>query len=331
MCSYDKKSFQELQNLRNEENRGNQDSSILLLAQEPTAKQEMAAKTALVITVTPERADQSPEHTPKMARHDTLSRSIRRNESITRQRSFSEKYQLSPDLHDKSIKFLERKYGGKERAHWAARVIQLYYRKHTMNQRFTRMRTFSDHSTKSPYGFLAGEEARNATQETPPVKPKRNNSLKGNRRSMLVIDNLCAVPMSPVRSGVESVQVCPQDDHMEEEIEQVTGDVTGEKQTQNENVSESQTEYYVKVEIMENLGNSPAVETEMVEESYSHPSHEFAESDESGKKASRACQNSGSLSAVCRSVITVFYHPKVNGLCVYVGCYYSLIFLKRIT
>ena len=237
-----------------------------------------------VITITADCTAQSSDHTPIIKRHDTMSRSIRRNESVARKRSFSDKYELSPDLHDKSIKLLEKKYGGKERAHWAARVIQLSYRKYAMNQRFTRMRTFSDHAPKGLQGFLKKEDkVAPTTPETPVGKFKRNNSMKIKRRSMLVIDNLGSVPSSLLTTDTNS-KLSSQDELREQQMVKSIEDDSLESKSHKETVSESQTEYYVKVEIMENLGSSPAsVELETIEESRTGVSpNEFGESDYSG-------------------------------------------------
>lgn len=253
----------------------------------PVSSKKSGTEFGPAITITPDDTDPSPDHTPKMNRHDTLSRSLRRNESIARKRSFSEKYELSPDLRDKSIKLLERKYGGKDKAHWAARVIQLYYRKHAMNQRFTRMRTFSDHTPKKSHAFSTKEEMSSTLKQGTAVdKFKGNNSVKIKRRSMLVIDNLASVPLSPLRTNFDSKLSSPQNSLQQQEVTEVSDAKNVEKMSQNESVSESQTEYYVKVEILENLETSPAVEMEQAVPE-PHPScilpDELGESDHSGK------------------------------------------------
>ena len=66
-------------------------------------------------------------------------------------------YQLSSDLREKAIECLENKYGGKEQANKAARVIQHHYRRWIMHRSFKRMRAFSDRKnslTRAPGSYF---------------------------------------------------------------------------------------------------------------------------------------------------------------------------------
>lgn len=59
-------------------------------------------------------------------------------------RAWANAYELSQDLHDKQLEMLERKYGGPERARWAARIIQQAYRQYCVNRSFRRLRQESE-------------------------------------------------------------------------------------------------------------------------------------------------------------------------------------------
>ncbi|XP_047146461.1 IQ motif and SEC7 domain-containing protein 1 isoform X1 [Hydra vulgaris] len=85
---------------------------------------------------------------PKLARSSRLRNLPRDSSSI---------YQLSSDLREKAIECLENKYGGKEKANRAAKVIQHHYRRWIMHRSFQRMRAFSDRKnslTKAPGNYF---------------------------------------------------------------------------------------------------------------------------------------------------------------------------------
>ena len=52
-------------------------------------------------------------------------------------------YELSTDIAEKAIECLEKKYGGKEKANGAARIIQHSYRHWILNKGFLRVRAYS--------------------------------------------------------------------------------------------------------------------------------------------------------------------------------------------
>ena len=58
-------------------------------------------------------------------------------------------YQLSPDLQAVTVDLLANKYGGKEKANNAARIIQEYYRHWVLSKSFKRMRAYSEKRKKS--------------------------------------------------------------------------------------------------------------------------------------------------------------------------------------
>ena len=58
-------------------------------------------------------------------------------------------YQLSPDLQAVTVDLLANKYGGKEKANRAAKVIQEYYRHWVLSRSFRRVRAYSEKRKKS--------------------------------------------------------------------------------------------------------------------------------------------------------------------------------------
>jgi len=58
-------------------------------------------------------------------------------------------YQLSPDLQAVTVDLLANKYGGKEKANNAAKVIQDYYRQMVLSRSFKRVRAYSEKRKKS--------------------------------------------------------------------------------------------------------------------------------------------------------------------------------------
>ena len=58
-------------------------------------------------------------------------------------------YQLSPDLQAMTVDLLANKYGGKEKANRAAKIIQEYYRHWVLSRSFRRVRAYSEKRKKS--------------------------------------------------------------------------------------------------------------------------------------------------------------------------------------
>eukprot|EP00795_Rhopilema_esculentum_P002260 gene2260-17870_t len=83
----------------------------------------------------------------------TPQKSIKRTSSIHVKRHDSkgraDSYQLSPDLQAVTNDLLANKYGGKEKANSAAKVIQEYYRHWVLSRSFKRMRAYSEKRKKS--------------------------------------------------------------------------------------------------------------------------------------------------------------------------------------
>ncbi|XP_033114704.1 IQ motif and SEC7 domain-containing protein 2-like isoform X2 [Anneissia japonica] len=59
---------------------------------------------------------------------------------IQRSRTLSNPYELSVELYSKQVEMLEKSYGGRDKAHKAAQVIQSAYRQYGMNKQFQRLR-----------------------------------------------------------------------------------------------------------------------------------------------------------------------------------------------
>lgn len=255
-----------------------------------------------VITITPENGftanyvspQNSPGGTPKLVKRDTF-KQVKRNDSLSRQKSFSKKYELSPELQDQSVRFLERKYGGKLKAHHAARVIQSYYRKYRMDKQFRRMRSYSITPSKDPFRKKSNSDPSSQvmsprvqnpgqTQVTPVLRIKKRPSGSQRIKSILIIDNINSLNGEPQRlyssesspSFVEEkfptdltsifVGASPQ----VEDKQQEKRDVRDEKAETRLGSVTSITEHYVKVEVLDN------VET--------LPDDAFAENDEASKK-----------------------------------------------
>lgn len=237
------------------------------------------------IMITPEGGQtlpySSPGGTPKVSRRETFNK-VKRNESVTRTRSFSKKYELSPDLHDRSVQFLERQYGGKEKANWAACVIQMHYRKYAMNKRFQRMRTYSvpsnefkarQKSARDPNKRLNDE----LVQTTPVIKIRKQHlSGRDNHRvrSILIIDNINSPSgsfSSEFQEPIELSKPCvrtslekklagteQEDKGKEETVEDVVEEAEGEtKEKERQSSVTSETEHYVKIELVQDLQTLP--------------------------------------------------------------------------
>ncbi|XP_022082588.1 uncharacterized protein LOC110974929 isoform X3 [Acanthaster planci] len=70
---------------------------------------------------------------------------------IQRSRELSNSYELSSDLKSKQVEMLEKRYGGRIRAHHAAKVIQEAFRQHNMKREFQRLRRTPSESRISRY------------------------------------------------------------------------------------------------------------------------------------------------------------------------------------
>ena len=232
-----------------------------------------------VITVTPENGipvhytspQGSPVGTPKLDRKETFKTTIKRSDSVSRQKSFNRKYELSPDLQDRSVKFLERQYGGKEKAHRAARVIQSYYRKYRMDKQFKRMRThsytpgkdsFRAKSNSDPRSQVTSPKPQNSEcQVTPVLRIKKKRSGDTRVKSILIIDNINS--LAGGESQMYMTEELPTDltsiftrmGNRDTEIEQ--REMPDEKRDTRLGSVTSETEHYVKVEVMDDVETLP--------------------------------------------------------------------------
>lgn len=232
-----------------------------------------------VITVTPENGipvhytspQGSPVGTPKLDRKETFKTTIKRSDSVSRQKSFNRKYELSPDLQDRSVKFLERQYGGKEKAHGAARVIQSYYRKYRMDKQFKRMRihsytpgkdSFRAKSNSDPRSQVTSPKPQNSeSQVTPVLRIKKKRSGDTRVKSILIIDNINSLTGGD--SQMYMTEELPTDltsiftrmGNRDTEIEQ--REMPDEKRDTRLGSVTSETEHYVKVEVMDDVETLP--------------------------------------------------------------------------
>ena len=233
-----------------------------------------------VITVTPENGipvqytspQGTPGGTPKLDRKETFKTSVKRSDSISRQKSFNRKYELSPDLQERSLMFLERQYGGKEKAHKAARVLQSYYRKYRMDKQFKRMRSYSytpgkealrTKSNSDPQSHFTSPKPQNAEcQVTPVLRIKKMHRDDKRVKSILIIDNINSL-------GGGEPQMYTSEDlptdltsiftrlERRDESESEQKEVPDEKSDVKLGSVTSETEHYVKVEIVDNVETLP--------------------------------------------------------------------------
>lgn len=215
----------------------------------------------------------SPGGTPKLGRKETFKTSVKRNDSLSKQKSFNRKYELSPELQDRSVKFLERQYGGKEKAHQAARVIQSYYRKYRMDRQFKMMRTYSvtpgkdgfrTKSNSDPHSQVTSPKQQSSEcQVTPVLRIKKKSSGDKRVKSILIIDNINSFTGGELQ--MYSTEELPTDltsiftrmgngtndsENEEKPVRDAKGDTRLSSVT-------SETEHYVKVELVDNVETLP--------------------------------------------------------------------------
>lgn len=93
----------------------------------------------------------SPSGKPQLRREKSITQRREDERQIQKSRALSNPYELSADLYNKQVEMLERRYGGRQRAQTAARVIQEAYRKYEMNREFQRLRRTRSESRISKY------------------------------------------------------------------------------------------------------------------------------------------------------------------------------------
>ncbi|PIK54488.1 putative IQ motif and SEC7 domain-containing protein 1 [Apostichopus japonicus] len=93
----------------------------------------------------------SPQGKPPLRREKSITQRREEERQIQKSRAFSNSYELSADLYNKQVEMLERRYGGRQRAQSAARVIQEAYRKYEMNREFQKLRRTRSESRISKY------------------------------------------------------------------------------------------------------------------------------------------------------------------------------------
>lgn len=170
--------------------------------------------------------------------------------------------------------FLERQYGGKLKAHHAARVIQAYYRTYRMNKQFKRMRTHSFTPGKDSYRSKSNSDPRSSamspaavnseSQVTPVLRIKKKKSGDKRVKSILIIDNINSFPGGEVQRY--STEFLPSD--LTSIFTSMTPQSSDAKSEQKELPDEkanarlgsvtSETEHYVKVEIVDNVETLPS-------------------------------------------------------------------------
>ncbi|XP_022801805.1 IQ motif and SEC7 domain-containing protein 1-like isoform X1 [Stylophora pistillata] len=234
--------------------------------------------TSPMITIT---AAETPQNSPKLVKRDTF-KAVKRNDSLNRQKSFSKKYELSPELQDRSVKVLERQYGGKDKAHWAARVIQSYYRKYRMDKQFRRMRAYSGSPLKDPFRPKSNSDPQSQitsprmensseAQVTPVLRITKRKSGSQRVKSILIIDNINSLTGEEPQMYSSEIALNSSRDNFPTDLtsiftgagNRVDAKLIEQKEALDEKVGmrkesiTSETEHYVKVEVVDNVETLP--------------------------------------------------------------------------
>ena len=237
--------------------------------------QEAPASPKIIITGEGGHVSSAESAKSKVKRRETLNK-VKRTDSLSRTKSFSAtRYELSPELRDRSVRLLERQYGGKEKANAAATVIQMHYRKYSMKKRFKRMRTYSSPGIelKPRQASLSDPNRGHAgiVQTTPVIKiqtsqpPEERNQRV---RSILIIDNINSPSGSFYSQTTQPVELSSVRRNLEERLEEAAKkDIDGGPDDATDGGAApgrqgsvtSETEHYVKVEFVEDL-SAPADE-----------------------------------------------------------------------
>lgn len=178
------------------------------------------------------------------------------------------------------MRFLERQYGGKEKAHQAARIIQSYYRKYRMNKQFKRMRTYSatpgtfrSKSNSDPQSQVTSPrvESPGQSQVTPVLRITKKKSGNQRVKSILIIDNINSLSggepqLYSSEMALNSVQEKFPTDltsiffgkaNQGEDKQPEQREATDEKAETRQGSVTSITEHYVKVEVLDSVETLP--------------------------------------------------------------------------
>lgn len=111
--------------------------------------------------------------TPNSTAQCTSSKKATLVRSDSRKKTRKSCYELSPDISDKHVQLLEKKYGGKERANRAARIIQQRYRRWAMKRTYLRLRTQSEARRSSMKGYLSKRNSAQSPSSPGSLSPSR--------------------------------------------------------------------------------------------------------------------------------------------------------------
>eukprot|EP00057_Strongylocentrotus_purpuratus_P015808 XP_011670282.1 PREDICTED: IQ motif and SEC7 domain-containing protein 3 [Strongylocentrotus purpuratus] len=93
----------------------------------------------------------SPRNRASLRREKSIKQRREEERLIKQSRVLGSSYELSPDLQQKQVEMLEKRYGGRTKAQKAANVIQQAYRKHELQKEFQRLRRTRSDSRISSY------------------------------------------------------------------------------------------------------------------------------------------------------------------------------------
>ncbi|XP_063953786.1 IQ motif and SEC7 domain-containing protein 1-like isoform X1 [Lytechinus pictus] len=93
----------------------------------------------------------SPRNRASLRREKSIKQRREEERLIKQSRVLGSSYELSPDLQQKQVEMLEKRYGGRAKAQKAALVIQQAYRKHELQKEFQRLRRTRSDSRISSY------------------------------------------------------------------------------------------------------------------------------------------------------------------------------------
>ncbi|XP_071492110.1 uncharacterized protein [Diadema antillarum] len=120
----------------------------------------------------------SPRNRVSLRREKSIKQRREEERLIKQSRVLANSYELSPDLQQKQVEMLEKRYGGRAKAQKAAQIIQQAYRKHELQKEFQRLRRTRSDSRISSY--LKNYSA----------KHKEFHSKHGSRAKVMVIEDV---------------------------------------------------------------------------------------------------------------------------------------------
>ncbi|XP_046840153.1 LOW QUALITY PROTEIN: uncharacterized protein LOC124434310 [Xenia sp. Carnegie-2017] len=129
-------------------------------------------------------------------------------------------YELSPDISDKHVQMLEKKYGGKERAHKAAKIIQQQFRRWSMKRTYARLRTQSEARRSSWKSRRSRRSSSRSPSRSCSISPVRSPSINDGTEMTLKLAQISEQKLgqSPSRDDLKPIST---DINIDSDFEQV--------------------------------------------------------------------------------------------------------------